>query len=79
VIEPVKGAWPRSEAEHATFRAEMQALLRARARPASPAETDVPERVLFHRRFPVDVRHNAKIRREDLSAWASATLGAGPS
>jgi hypothetical protein len=27
---------------------------------------------LFHRRFPVDVRHNAKIRREELKRWAEA-------
>jgi hypothetical protein len=26
--------------------------------------------VLFHRSFPVDVRHNAKIFREPLAAWA---------
>jgi acyl-coenzyme A synthetase/AMP-(fatty) acid ligase len=28
------------------------------------------ERVLFHERFPVDVRHNAKIHRPTLKAWA---------
>jgi hypothetical protein len=27
--------------------------------------------VLFHRGFPVDVRHNAKIFREKLAAWAA--------
>jgi acyl-CoA synthetase (AMP-forming)/AMP-acid ligase II len=27
--------------------------------------------VLFHRRFPVDVRHNAKIFREKLAVWAA--------
>jgi acyl-CoA synthetase (AMP-forming)/AMP-acid ligase II len=30
-----------------------------------------PTAVLFRKRFPVDVRHNAKIHREELSAWAS--------
>ena len=29
------------------------------------------ERVLFHPGFPVDIRHNAKIGREQLAAWAS--------
>ena len=29
------------------------------------------ERVLFHPGFPVDVRHNAKISREQLAAWAA--------
>lgn len=27
-------------------------------------------RVLFHEGFPVDIRHNAKIRQEELAAWA---------
>ena len=30
---------------------------------------------LFHRRFPVDIRHNAKIGRETLAAWASTQIG----
>jgi olefin beta-lactone synthetase len=32
------------------------------------------ERVLFHPRFPVDVRHNAKINRGALKAWAEGRL-----
>ena len=32
------------------------------------------ETILFHRRFPVDVRHNAKINREVLAAWAARHL-----
>ncbi|MCA9237752.1 MAG: AMP-binding protein, partial [Planctomycetales bacterium] len=31
-------------------------------------------RILFHPGFPVDVRHNAKIRREELAAWATLQL-----
>jgi len=31
-------------------------------------------RVLFHRGFPVDVRHNAKINREALAVWAKERL-----
>ncbi len=31
--------------------------------------------VLYHRGFPVDVRHNAKIRREELAVWAARELG----
>jgi acyl-CoA synthetase (AMP-forming)/AMP-acid ligase II len=68
VIEPDSGAWPRSGDERAAFRSEMEALLRARAHPGRLAA--VPDRVLFHPRLPVDVRHNAKIRREDVAAWA---------
>ncbi|HSX61538.1 MAG TPA: fatty acid CoA ligase family protein [Tahibacter sp.] len=32
-------------------------------------------RVLFHPRFPVDIRHNAKIGRETLARWAGTKLG----
>ncbi len=32
------------------------------------------ETVLFRRRFPVDIRHNSKIFREKLAAWASGRL-----
>ncbi|HET6396788.1 MAG TPA: fatty acid CoA ligase family protein [Pseudoxanthomonas sp.] len=32
------------------------------------------ERFLRHPRFPVDIRHNAKIGRETLAAWAAASL-----
>lgn len=30
--------------------------------------------VLFHPAFPTDLRHNAKIRREDLTEWAAAEV-----
>ena len=32
-------------------------------------------RFLRHKRFPVDIRHNAKIGREKLAAWAAKQLG----
>jgi len=31
----------------------------------------VPQQVLWKSTFPLDVRHNAKIRNEDLKEWAS--------
>jgi hypothetical protein len=31
--------------------------------------------ILFHRAFPVDIRHNAKIGRSALAAWAKPRLG----
>ncbi len=34
------------------------------------------QRVLFHPRFPVDIRHNAKIGREKLARWAASRLAA---
>ena len=33
------------------------------------------QRVRFHPRFPVDIRHNAKIGREKLAAWAAQRMG----
>ncbi len=44
---------------------------------AAGATTEAPAPIrefLFHPRFPVDVRHNAKIRREQLKAWAERAL-----
>jgi len=32
---------------------------------------------LVHPGFPVDIRHNAKIGREQLAAWAAAQLARG--
>jgi len=34
--------------------------------------------VLFRRRFPVDIRHNAKIRRSRMAEWAARRLGGRP-
>ncbi|MFU8877633.1 MAG: fatty acid CoA ligase family protein [Wenzhouxiangellaceae bacterium] len=33
-----------------------------------------PEHILFHRSLPVDIRHNAKIRRGQLAEWAAAKM-----
>ena len=30
--------------------------------------------MLYHPGFPVDIRHNAKIRREELAVWAAREL-----
>jgi len=38
------------------------------------AHTGRIDTILFHPRFPVDIRHNAKIGREKLAAWAAAQL-----
>jgi len=37
--------------------------------------TESIEKFLIHDSFPVDARHNAKIRREDLRVWAQAQRG----
>jgi len=36
------------------------------------------EAFLFHPRFPVDIRHNAKIGREQLARWAQKQLRKAP-
>jgi len=41
---------------------------------AAYAPTAQIDTFLFHRGFPVDIRHNAKIFREQLARWASAQL-----
>jgi len=38
------------------------------------AHTGAIDTFLFHPRFPVDIRHNAKIGREKLAAWAAGQL-----
>ena len=67
VVEPHSGRFPRGRRAEA-FRTELLALGRAGE---LTAEID---RVLFHRSFPVDVRHNAKINREALAEWAARRL-----
>jgi len=37
---------------------------------ASHAITQPIQKILFHPSFPVDIRHNAKIGREQLAQWA---------
>jgi olefin beta-lactone synthetase len=36
--------------------------------------TEAIDTVLFHRAFPVDIRHNSKIFREKLALWAARKL-----
>ncbi|MFE2997035.1 fatty acid CoA ligase family protein [Nocardia sp. NPDC059246] len=61
------------EAAPGTDTAALTAQLRQRA-----DEFDVTAPVstfLFHPKFPVDIRHNAKIGREQLAVWAAEQLG----
>ncbi len=69
VVEPREGAWPASAAQRERFVKELLAL------GAEHEKTRSIREVLFHRSFPVDVRHNAKIRREVLAEWAEGELG----
>jgi len=60
VIEPEEGA------NHVAVEAEVREVL---SRHWLSREI---RRVLFHKGFPVDIRHNAKIRRQHLAAWAAS-------
>jgi len=66
VVEPVAGAWPRGAAARAAFASELRALGLA------CETTQGIRRFFFHRRFPVDVRHNAKIHRLALTRHFAA-------
>lgn len=69
VVEPRPGHFPRGRAAREAFAKELLVLGAANAR------TTAIKDVLFHPALPVDVRHNAKIRREVLAAWAAARVG----
>lgn len=61
VIEPEKGA------DRARIEAAVRAVL------DRTPQTAAIDRILFRKRFPVDIRHNAKIRRRDLAEWGASS------
>lgn len=65
VVEPEPGT---GRAQRARLRAELLAL--AARRPGTAPIRDV----LFNYGFPVDVRHNSKIRRNELALWAAREI-----
>lgn len=65
VVEPEPAQFPENEAAAERLRQEVLALTAANER------TRVIERVLLHSAFPVDIRHNAKINREELARFAA--------
>lgn len=69
VIEPEPGSFPRRRRSRERFANELREL--AKANPL----TERIDTFLFHRSFPVDVRHNIKIDRERLGRWAAKRLG----
>jgi hypothetical protein len=68
VIEPHPDRFPATAGATARFTDD---LLRLGA--ANPLTAGITS-VLFHRAFPVDVRHNVKISRDKLAAWAAERL-----
>jgi acyl-CoA synthetase (AMP-forming)/AMP-acid ligase II len=73
VVEPADGRIP-SSAESRRVVAELDALRGERLRAVGPNRPPKITATLFHRDFPVDARHNAKIRRGDLAVWAERKL-----
>lgn len=72
-VEPViwielEGGWAR-RLRRGRIRAELLAIA------GRHEHTRTVRRVLFRRRFPVDIRHNAKIRRGLMAEWAARRLG----
>jgi olefin beta-lactone synthetase len=68
VIEAAEGERPRSSRAREEFRSDLRSF--ASRHEAAGVVTEI----LFHPAFPVDVRHNAKIHREELKRWAEAKL-----
>jgi acyl-CoA synthetase (AMP-forming)/AMP-acid ligase II len=64
-VEPIR---PLSRADQEYIRQELL------DRGAGFSHTRKVQTILFHRSFPVDIRHNAKIFREKLALWASRRL-----
>ncbi len=56
---------PKPGISDAKLREELLALARA-----TPHTAEI-RTLLFHPKFPVDIRHNAKIFREKLAVWAA--------
>jgi len=67
IIEPLPGRFPKVTRRSA-FTRELLEL------GAADERTRPIRLVLFYRSFPVDIRHNAKIRREELAGWAAEQL-----
>lgn len=69
IVEPAPIKWPTSAEARERLTEELLSL------GAGHAITRGIHDVLFYRDLPVDVRHNAKIQREKLAAWAARQLG----
>jgi len=69
VIEPHPQFWPESPESRQRFEEELTILARS-----SPI-TEGIRSIFFHKAFPVDARHNAKIFRDQLGVWADSGSG----
>jgi acyl-CoA synthetase (AMP-forming)/AMP-acid ligase II len=69
IVEPWPGKRPHGRRARQTLLNELATLGQANALTAGI------EHILIHRAMPVDIRHNAKIFREQLAPWAARQLG----
>ncbi len=72
ILEPHRGKMPKTAKQREALLAEIRQL--AASNPLTARITDF----LLHPRFPVDIRHNAKIFREKLAVWAGKKWKATP-
>jgi acyl-CoA synthetase (AMP-forming)/AMP-acid ligase II len=68
VVEPVEGRCPTAQIDRQRLVMELLAL------GTEHAHTTIETVLLYPDVFPTDVRHNAKIQREKLAAWAAHRL-----
>lgn len=68
VVEPLPQFWPETQAQRDEFLRELK------ARAVSSPLTEKIQHFFFHKSFPVDARHNAKIFRDKLGDWADKLL-----
>lgn len=68
IVQPVSREVLKNEEKLATLEKDLLNLA------SKYSETEKIKRVLFKDSFPVDVRHNAKIKREILTVWADSVL-----
>jgi acyl-CoA synthetase (AMP-forming)/AMP-acid ligase II len=68
VVQPKPASLKQTAAQRNQFIAELRVLA------AQYPMTATIKRFLFHPSFPVDIRHNAKIFREQLALWADQRL-----
>lgn len=68
IVQPLIGKFPTSKQTEDQLKNELFAISKKYEHTKQISE------ILFHKDFPVDIRHNAKIFREKLSIWASQQL-----
>ncbi|MFQ5733907.1 MAG: fatty acid CoA ligase family protein [Planctomycetaceae bacterium] len=68
VAEPEPGRFPSTDAARQQFAQQLREIAAG-----NPLTASI-DTFLFHPSLPVDVRHNTKIKREELSEWAAGQL-----